>query len=49
VLTSAHFTDINTFEAPDKVKPIAFNDAHLTGGSLSVALPPASIVVLELK
>ena len=49
VLTSEHFTDINTFEQPDKVKPGTFAGAQLSGGSLSVTLPPSSVVVLELK
>jgi alpha-N-arabinofuranosidase len=49
VLTSAHFTDVNTFENPNKVKPVAFTGAQLSGGNLSATLPPASIVVLELK
>lgn len=48
-LTSGHFTDINTFESPDKVKPSAFNGAHLNGGTLTATLPPMSVVVLELR
>lgn len=41
--------DHNTFENPDKVKPAAFTGASLKGSSLSVKLPPCSVVVLELK
>lgn len=49
VLTSGHFTDINSFDQPNKVKIEAFQDAKLQGGNLQVTLPPSSVVVLELK
>ena len=42
---SAH----NTFDAPDTVKPVAFTGAQVSGGTLSVTLPPKSVVVLELQ
>ncbi|HRI80521.1 MAG TPA: alpha-L-arabinofuranosidase C-terminal domain-containing protein [Cyclobacteriaceae bacterium] len=41
--------DYNSFEAPDKIKPAAFNKAVLSGSSLKVTLPAHSVVVLELK
>ncbi|MDB5243226.1 MAG: hypothetical protein JWP57_3851, partial [Spirosoma sp.] len=31
-----------------KVKPVAFNGAKLNGSHLTVTLPPASVVVLEM-
>jgi alpha-N-arabinofuranosidase len=49
VLTSDKFTDVNTFDRPDKVHPAVFNDFQNNGGQLTVTLPPASVVVLELK
>ncbi len=49
VLTSAKFTDINTFDQPDKVKSASFNGARKEGGELVVELPARSVVVLELK
>jgi alpha-L-arabinofuranosidase len=49
VLTSASFTDINTFENGNKVKPAEFKGAKKEGDYLSVTLPPKSIVVIELK
>jgi alpha-N-arabinofuranosidase len=49
VLTSAKFTDINTFEAPHTVQPAKFNGAKKNGNNLSVSLPPQSVVLLELK
>lgn len=49
ILTSAKLQDHNTFEAPDKIKPAPFKGATLKGKTLSVKLPPFSVVVLELK
>jgi len=49
VLTLARFSDINTFEQPDKVKPAVFNGARKEGNDLVVDLPAESVVVLELK
>lgn len=49
VLTSAAYTDVNTFDAPAKVKPAAFTGFTMNNGSLSVAMPPMSVVVLEIK
>jgi alpha-L-arabinofuranosidase len=49
VLTSAKFTDINTFDKPDFVKPAAFKGAKKEGEELVVTLPRLSVVVLELK
>ncbi|GAB2559135.1 alpha-N-arabinofuranosidase [Spirosoma areae] len=48
VLTSTRFQDHNTFENPAKIKPAAFTGAKLSGTTLSVTLPPVSVVVLEL-
>jgi alpha-N-arabinofuranosidase len=49
ILQSAHLQDHNTFENPDKVKPVAFNGASLKGGSLELTIPAFSVIVLELK
>lgn len=49
VLTSAKTTDVNTFEQPNKVHIEKFAGAKKQGDNLVVELPPASIVVLELK
>lgn len=49
VLTSGKVQDFNTFEAPEKIKPVTFNGASLKGESLTVKLPACSVVVLELK
>lgn len=49
ILTSGKLQDYNSFQVPDKIKPVAFNGASLKGNVLSVKLPPYSVVVLELK
>lgn len=49
ILTSSKLQDHNTFEEPEKIKPQIFTGASLKGNSLSLKLPPFSVVVLELK
>lgn len=49
ILRSAKLQDHNTFDDPQHVKPVSFNDARLKGSTLSLKLPPFSVVVLELK
>ncbi|MEP7377446.1 MAG: alpha-L-arabinofuranosidase C-terminal domain-containing protein [Chitinophagaceae bacterium] len=49
IITSAKFTDINTFEKPDAIKITAFKEAKKEGNDLLVNLPKLSVVVLELK
>ena len=49
ILVSEHIQDHNTFDEPEKIKPTAFNRAVLQGNILRAKLPPASVVVLELK
>jgi alpha-N-arabinofuranosidase len=49
ILTSTALTDHNTFENPDKVKPVPFKEARIERGALKITLPPASIVTLALK
>lgn len=49
ILTSPKLQDFNSFENPDKIKPVAFKGAVLKDNSLAVTMPPFSVVVLELK
>lgn len=49
ILTSATLSDHNTFAKPAAVVPVAFRDAKFKKEILEVVLPPASVVVLELK
>jgi alpha-N-arabinofuranosidase len=48
ILTAPEMTSHNTFDAPHAVEPAPFGGATLSGSELSVALPPMSVVVLEL-
>ena len=48
VLTAGNMTAHNTFEAPHTVEPMPFTGASVSGGHLTVALPPLSVVILEL-
>ena len=49
ILTSQKLQDVNTFENPDKIKPVVFKDASLKGGTINVKMPPFSVVILEVK
>ncbi len=49
ILASARLQDYNSFAEPNKIKPVAFNGALLKGNALQVKMPPAAVVVLELK
>jgi alpha-N-arabinofuranosidase len=49
ILTGATMDAVNTFERPDAVKPVPFTGARVANGRLAVALPPHSVIVLELR
>ncbi len=49
VLKSDKIQDHNTFQNPNKILPAAFSAASIKGNVLSVTLPPASVVMLELR
>ena len=49
ILTAEAINAHNTFEHPDVVQPAPFAGAQLAGESLSIALPPRSVVVLALS
>jgi len=49
ILSSPRLQDYNSFDNPNKITPVAFNGASLKANTLQVKLPPASVVVLELK
>jgi alpha-N-arabinofuranosidase len=49
ILTSGRINDCNTFERPDAVSVKEFKGARLSGGSLSIALPAKSVVMLEIE
>jgi alpha-N-arabinofuranosidase len=49
ILRSGKLQDHNTFDNPDKIKPVVFTNVTLNGTSLSTKIPPFSVVVLEIK
>lgn len=42
------YKDYNTFEAPENVKPTAYEDIKLDGEKLSFKLPACSVIAIEL-
>jgi len=49
ILRSEKLQDHNTFDNPNKIKPVGFTNTTLNGNNLTVKMPPFSVVVLELK
>jgi len=49
ILVSSNISDHNSFDEPEKIRPAVFNGAVVKSGSVQLSLPPASVVVLELK
>ena len=49
IVTSPKFNDINTFEQPGKVKPVKFSEYKNNGKTLSINLPPMSVVLITLQ
>ncbi|HVI47170.1 MAG TPA: alpha-L-arabinofuranosidase C-terminal domain-containing protein [Chitinophaga sp.] len=49
ILTSSRLQDCNTFTSPDKIKPAVFREYSLKNNSITLKLPPFSVVVLELQ
>ena len=49
IVTATAMDAVNTFDAPDTVKPVAFTGATLSGGKLTVILPPKSVVMLDIR
>lgn len=49
LLASAKLQEYNSFTKPDLIKPVDFKGASLKKNTISVKLPPFSVVVLELK
>jgi alpha-N-arabinofuranosidase len=49
VLTAPSMTSINTFEAPETVRPAPFSGIEKRGDRFVLTLPSKSVVVLELQ
>ncbi|MDE6120689.1 MAG: alpha-N-arabinofuranosidase, partial [Muribaculaceae bacterium] len=46
ILTAGNISDHNDFDNPEKVKPAAFSKARVSKGSLSLTMPPKSIITI---
>lgn len=49
ILKSNKIQDYNSFENPEKIKPVPFNEVTVKKDKMVVMIPPFSVVVLELK
>ncbi len=49
VLTADAMNALNAFDKPDTVVPVAFTGARIEGGTLTVTLPPKSVVMLAVR
>ena len=49
VLTAVAMNAHNTFDQPTAVQPAPFSGVRVSGGSVTIDLPPKSIVVVELQ
>jgi len=49
VLTAKELNAHNTFENPETIKPADFRGARLNKNTLTVKLPPASVVMIEMN
>lgn len=49
LLTATQLTDYNSFENPQVVKPVSFQETKIKKGVLTIKLPAKSIVTLELQ
>ena len=49
ILSSKKLQDHNSFEEPEKIKPVVFNEYSLNNGKISINLPATSVVVITLQ
>ncbi len=49
ILTAEELDAHNTFENPEDVKPVSFNDAAISNNMVKTTIPARSVVVLEIK
>jgi alpha-N-arabinofuranosidase len=49
ILKSNKIQDHNSFENPEKIEPVPFNEVTVKKDNMVVTVPPFSVVVLELK
>ena len=46
-ILTGNMAALNTFEAPETVKPVAYNDAKIKDGKLNFELPPNSVILIQ--
>jgi alpha-N-arabinofuranosidase len=49
VLAAPSMNSHNSFDRPERVQPVSFVGARLTGGGFAAEIPPMSVAVLELE
>jgi alpha-N-arabinofuranosidase len=49
LLTSARVQDYNSFDNPEKIKPVELKNLSIVNNSIKVKIEPFSVLVLELK
>lgn len=49
ILVSSQLSDHNSFEQPEKIKPVEFRSFTTKGNTISLKLPPFSVVAIELQ
>ena len=49
ILTSEKMQNYNSFNIPDKIKPVSYTGAKLSGSTITLRIPAYSVIVLELK
>jgi alpha-N-arabinofuranosidase len=49
VLTAAAVDAVNTFTAPETVKPMPFTGFKVQGDRIGLSLPSKSVVVIEIR
>jgi alpha-L-arabinofuranosidase len=49
VLTAPAMNAINTFDKPDAVRPVRFEDARIEADRISLGVPAKSVVVLAIR
>jgi alpha-N-arabinofuranosidase len=49
ILTAPAMNTINSFDKPNALVPQPFTGAQVSGGTLTITLPPKSVVVLDLQ
>jgi alpha-N-arabinofuranosidase len=49
ILHSEKLQDYNSLENPEKIKPVVFNGAAISGSTITLKMPAFSVIVLEVK